>query len=229
MVVTNLRGPDAYDHLSQLSPGHFNEVLRAVGGDEADAGTAVEQVGRVVSPLVGDAEESSARSRGTPSATGASSSCRRVRCLAGGGEDQVGIGAVAAYQAGRRLQRGEHGAGCGADQGQVAGEARVGGEPLAATAASTASSAIRRYVVSLPPTTVITPARDVRTACRRDMSEVAPVRPGVEQRPQTGERPDHVGAPERPLEGGRRPRRAGTRSRRSAQGMSGMAPRRARR
>ena len=98
---------------------------------------------------------------GTPSAIGASSSSSASpltsRALA---EDQRGVGAVAADQPGRALQPGQLGARRGAEQRQRRGCGRAPRpRPAWATAASTASSAIWRYVVSLPPTTVTTPVR----------------------------------------------------------------------
>ena len=74
--------------------------------------------------------------------------------------------------------------------------------PALSTATSTASCAIRRYVVSFPPTTVTTPVAEVRTACRRDRSAVARRRRAAGAEP--GVRPDDVGAGERARERGRR-------------------------
>ena len=152
-------------------------------------------------PLVGDAEEQLMASvTGTPSATGASSLVvGQAADRAGTVEDQRGVGAATAHQARRQLERREVCPRRRAEQRERGG-GRAGPEKKCATAASTASPAIRRYVVSLPPTIVITLVELVSTACRREVRRPAlrlrlalGRRVGdVEQRPQAGERPHDV-------------------------------------
>ena len=173
---------------------------RPVGGDQPDAGTAVEEVVDVGGALVGDAEDQ----LGERDRDGVGD--RREQLVvgepgdrAGGVEDERGVGAEASYQprAGLARRLGELGrAGRRRVSGSVAVTHGPALRPAWATAASTASSAIRRYVVSLPPTIVTTPVGLVSTACLRERSAVDAVA-GVEQRPQAGVRADDVAAAQR--------------------------------
>ncbi len=65
--------------------------------------------------------------------------------------------------------------------------------PSRFTAASTASAAMRRYVVSLPPVTVTTPLSDVRTEWRLERSAVRSLLAAAYERPQTGPGAQDVG------------------------------------
>ena len=69
--------------------------------------------------------------------------------------------------------------------------------PSSFTATSIVSAAIRRYVVSLPPVTVITPPADERTECRRERSAVRSLFAARHERAQPGPRAEDVGLGDR--------------------------------
>ena len=201
------------------SGGRRGRVSRSAR-HQADAGPPVQQVVDVDGALVGDPEDQ-LRQRGRqvrrPGAS-SSSSARPVTRRALSSTSGASVPKRRTSRAGASTR-----ASSARGAAPSSGRSRVRQRPVARPVASTASSAIRRYVVSLPPTTVTTPLSEVSTACRRDRSAVVPS--AVEQRPQPGVRPDHVAAAQRPLERGGRPRRAGSRSRpRSARGRPGPAP-----
>ena len=135
---------------------------RAVGGDQPDAGAAVQQVVDVEGALV-RARPRAARPRVTARRRRpARAPRRRTSRPRAVGQHGGRLGAVPAHQPrrGGDVRRASSSRG-GADQRQVAGAAGPAGIEVRASARSTASSAIRRYVVSLPPTTVTTPSGEV--------------------------------------------------------------------
>ncbi len=143
------------------------------------------------------ANSSSAWVVGRPGASGASSSgssaARRAR-PAPPRRTAARTGA-APGTAGQRARSRRHrrAAAAGSGTGRPSGRA-------AWTAVSTASCAIRRYVVSLPPTIVTSPSGAVITACRRERSAVWHPGPAVQQRPQSGVRAEQVRSGDRYLD-----------------------------
>ena len=121
--------------------------------------------------------------------------------LAGRGQHERGVGAVAADQSGRLLQRGQLSAGRGTGQRQGRGHARPGREPVVldrGVHGVLRHPAVRRQLA----------AHDRRHA-RRAGHDGVPTRQvgggavaAVQQRPQPGEGSDHVGAVQRPRERG---------------------------
>ncbi len=138
------------------------------------------------------ANSNSARVTSIPSATGSVGRSQRAEAITLGDSAPYRAtsepgSSVGVPQRRNRIRR-------GADQRQVAGAARA--RPRSARAArarSSTSSAMCRYSVSLPPTTLNTPESDSMTAWSRDrsdarLSRIAPLAhrsTGVDQRPQT--------------------------------------------
>ena len=146
----------------------------AVGGDQADTGAAVKMSSTVSAPSWVTVYSNSARVTSIPSAT----------CWVGRSQLAVAItfGASAPYRAlqrpwqiGLRPQRRTGFAGA-PTSGRLQVRQVPARSPRNPMARSMTSSAIYRYSVSFPPTTLMTPDGDSTTACSRETSAVRPRR-----------------------------------------------------